>query len=306
MPFPRTKKKLRKFFDDEASMNMFCIILQLYDLNLLQPPRSKQQIESDGYYAQQSPEAIDAIKKLFPHNNADVQNHDQIIHVEIIKCGHILNLLSELNDKELEKSFIEEMAKKLGRSTEETKWLLQQFHVFTKTPTTSKAQEFVINNLFFHFEEIFQDNASYHKELCIAIKGRPYLLGPVDGAVLIRNGQGCKLIIIEYDGRKKSEEEIEKRNRRLLNMMDSEESIIIDINSDEIMITGVELFCGKDEKSIKDQFKKSGFLRRAQDLADLRHPQCHKKPAPAGSNRAYEVRHPYRDLHPCRDLHRYQ
>ena len=187
----------------------------------------------------------------------DDKELDEKICLYTKELGHILNKLGEFNDNELTKHFVERIAEQLKTTPKETSKLLQKFHEFTKTPSTSRSQSSAILAIEKWVSDVLRDVSGLqydcYPEACVSIVGKPYISGYADGIVVIKDDriENTKLFIVEYDGIAKTPDQLSARESRYLN---------VDLNNERFLINGEELgkvkivkmVCGNSESELKE------------------------------------------------------
>lgn len=186
----------------------------------------------------------------------DDKKLDEKICLYTKELGHILNILAKFKDDELTKHFVKRIAEQLKKTPEETSKLLQEFHIFTKTPSTSRSQSSAILAIEQWVSDVLRHvsgiECNFYPEACVSLVGKPYISGYADGIVVIKDGIGnTKLFIVEYDGIAKTPDQLSARESRYLN---------VDLNNERFLINGEELgkvkivkmVCGNSEPELNN------------------------------------------------------
>jgi|GEM_PF-4406149 len=265
MPFPQTEEEIYELNDDIR------IFFELLKAEGLLPPLSKQDSRCNKH--QEQPQSVrDFLKYTFKWRLLSIDDKGYAYWEEVVntneeldkkiclytkKLGHILNKLAQFGNNELTKNFVERIAENLGVDAEQASKLLQEFHIFTKTPTTSRSQSSVISDIQQCVSDVLRDVSGfqygYYSEGCVSLIDKPYISGFADGIIVITNevSREKSLIIVEYDGIEKTQDQLSARKDRYLN---------VDLNKDRFVINGeifdgiksVDVICGNS----KDQLRK--------------------------------------------------
>ena len=279
MPFPYTQRAIDEI--REKDIEKFAKLLTTKGLL---PPLPKR----DGQYnkCQEQPKSVrDALINLFCydvrwHNlstdkngwvwSYDDKELDDKICLYTKKLGHILNKLAEFNDDELTKHFVERIAEQLKKTPAETSKLLQEFHIFTKTPSTSRSQSSVILAIEQCVSDVLRDVSGlqydYYSEGCVYLVGKPYISGYADGIFVIKDGIGnAKLFIVEYDGIAKAPDQLSARKYRYLNVkLDRVDHDRFVINGKELEnVKSVDIICGDSKDMLKKKLYAVFIERKA-------------------------------------------
>ncbi len=266
-PFPQTKQDIL-----DLKANNVTIFSKLLETKELRRPLPKR----DGQYNQcqeQSKSVRDALISLFcdvrwSHLSTDINGWqvwsyddkelDDKICLYTKKLGHILNKLAEFNDDELTKHFVERIAEQLKKPTAETSKLLQEFHIFTKTPSTSRSQSSVILAIEQCVSDFFRNVSGFqyycYSEGCVSLVGKPYISGYADGIIeFTKKVSGEKyLIFVEYDGIGKTPDQLSARKSRYSNFNLDYNRLVIDGEELE-NVKSVDIICGNREDILKEK-----------------------------------------------------
>jgi hypothetical protein len=279
MPFPQTTQQIYDLTDDD--IKKFAALLKTTGLR---PPLPKQDSQDDRNHAVQNKLVRDDFICHFPHLwsiysisgegwqtwSYNTRKLDGKICLYTKKLGHILNKLAEFNDNELTKNFVERIAENLRTDVGKATKLLQKFHIFTKTPSTSRSQILIIPTI----EECVSDllkgvddfAVAFYREECVSLADKPYISGFADGVIVITNKRNGEkdLIIVEYDGIVKTPDRLLARQSRYLN---------VDLNHDRFEIGGeefenvksIDLICGNNKDILREKMREklyAVFIKR--------------------------------------------
>ncbi len=192
---------------------------------------------------------------------------DWRVYYETLKLGHTLNKLAEFNDKELEDWFVNEIATRLNKTTEETRRLLQEFHIFTKTETASIGQTKAVNSIFKMCKDKFNEILSEYKfdpnnfkytffsNQPVLPVGRCCSPGYPDCICLFCHKQKPEevfVIIAEYDGIPKTQAQKEQREKRWQSLL----GFAVKIDSQELegTVSSVSIVDGRSEPEMSKNF----------------------------------------------------
>ena len=259
MNFPQTKQDILDLKANE--------ITKLSEL-LKTPGLLRPLPQRNGKYpkCQEQPNAVrNALKNLLfstDKNGLQVRSYDdkkldEKICLYTKELGHILNILAKFKDDELTKHFVKRIAEQLKKTPEETSKLLQEFHIFTKTPSTSRSQSSAILAIEQCVSDFFRNVSGFqyycYSEGCVSLVGKPYISGYADGIIeFTKKVSGEKyLIFVEYDGIAKTPDQLSARESRYLN---------VDLNNERFLINGEELgkvkivkmVCGNSEPELNN------------------------------------------------------
>ena len=258
--------------------------LPVYDITIFSKLLTTQGLlrplpKRDGQYnkCQEQPKSVrDALINLFCYDvrwrnlstdkngwvwSYDDKELDDKICLYTKKLGHILNKLAEFNDDELTKHFVERIAEQLKKTPAETSKLLQEFHIFTKTPSTSRSQSSAILAIKQCVSDFFRNVSGFqyycYSEGCVSLVGKPYISGYADGIIeFTKKVSGEKyLIFVEYDGIGKTPDQLSARESRYLNFnLDRADHDQLVIDGKELEnVKSVDIICGNREYILKEK-----------------------------------------------------
>jgi hypothetical protein len=191
-----SKEKMHEnCIDQECYIELIAQILKVYKFCAIKPLLSKQSV---------------TIQKQSEEVLKELSFNSERCDIEFKRLGHILNKLAELQDPKLTDEFLEKVTQKFNeitktqRESQKISDLLRNFHMFiTKTPTESQQQKKTVKGVQQYIRNNVSDPAEFvfYGEVFLYSEDDPFVLGTIDGAVLIPCEENkYRLIILEYDG----------------------------------------------------------------------------------------------------------